>query len=90
MAALVEICRHHLTTVGLVPTASCSAVPAAGQHIETDANNTDDEEVKKPTITADELIEMTSSIATLPNIYFELKNVMNRRGSASVDMAATF
>ena len=42
---------------------------------------------KKPSITIDELIEMTTNIATLPNIYFELQNVMARPGSASSDLA---
>jgi HD-like signal output (HDOD) protein len=42
---------------------------------------------RKPSITIDDLINMTSNIATLPNIYFELQNVMARPSSASADMA---
>ena len=40
-----------------------------------------------PEISVGELVGMTTSIATLPNIYFELQNVMSRPLSASVDMA---
>ena len=43
---------------------------------------------KKPEISVDDLVDMTSSIATLPNIYFELQNVMNQPTSAAADMAA--
>jgi HD-like signal output (HDOD) protein len=42
---------------------------------------------KKPEITVADLISMTSNIASLPNIYFELQNVMKRPLSASSDMA---
>jgi HD-like signal output (HDOD) protein len=42
---------------------------------------------KKLSMSVDELIGMATSIATLPNIYFELQNVMKRPLSASADMA---
>ena len=50
-------------------------------------SDSSDTVVKKPSVTIDDLINMTSSIATLPNIYFELQNVMARPGSAAQDMA---
>ncbi len=42
---------------------------------------------RRPDVTIDDLIEMTSGIASLPNIYFELQNILNRPLSASTDMA---
>lgn len=51
------------------------------------AEETEDATDKRPSLTVDELIKMATSIATLPNIYFELQNVMRRPSSASTDMA---
>jgi HD-like signal output (HDOD) protein len=47
----------------------------------------EDGATRRPDITVDELIEMTSGIATLPNIYLELQNILSRPLSASTDMA---
>ena len=76
---LKQLCIDRLSQFGIseaVQTAHASTVEAL--------DNVGD---KPPPMTVDELIKMATSIATLPNIYFELQNVMRRPSSASTDMA---